>query len=128
MDLERLIEQVKLNCNISDAKFWGYYSICGLLMRFRELYRHEESAAPWKGIPQELISEWIASREAQWKDLEDKELLPLEIDGKIYDPFEVDGVNRILFLFHWLLVRAKISANGLQRLVILCYKHEGEES
>ncbi len=96
MDLEQLIKQVKLNCNISDAQFWGYYSICGLLMRFRELYRHEESVAPWKGLRQESISEWIAAREAQWKNLEDKELIPLEIDGRLYDPFEVDGINNLV--------------------------------
>ena len=35
-DIDTFIKQVKLNCNVSDAKFWGYYSICGVLMRYRE--------------------------------------------------------------------------------------------
>ncbi len=96
MDIERLVEQIKMNCNISDARFWGYYSICGLLMRFRELYRHEESVAPWEGLRQESISGWIASREELWKNLERKDLVPLEINGRLYDAFDVDGVNELL--------------------------------
>jgi hypothetical protein len=96
MDLEKLARQVKLNCNISDAQFWGYYSICGLLMRLRELYRSEKSLVPWERIPRELISEWIGSTETLWKNLENRELEPLEIDGGLHDPFEVDGINHIL--------------------------------
>jgi hypothetical protein len=96
MDFEKLARQVKLNCNISDAQFWGYYSICGLLMRLRELYRDEKSLDLWERIPRELISEWIGSTETLWKNLEGRELEPLEIDGRLYDPFEVDGINRVL--------------------------------
>jgi len=35
MDIKKLIDQIKFNCNLSDARFWGYYSICGLLLRMR---------------------------------------------------------------------------------------------
>ncbi|MCL5024379.1 MAG: hypothetical protein M1497_13635 [Nitrospirae bacterium] len=96
MDTNVLREQIKLNCTISDARFWGYYSICGLLMRLRELYRNEKSLMPWDGIRKEEMSEWIASRESQWKALENEDLRPLEIQGKVYDPFEVDGLNALL--------------------------------
>jgi hypothetical protein len=93
MDIENLKAQIKLNCDISDAQFWGHYSICGLLMRLRELYRNEKSLTLLQEIPKRAISEWIASREAQWKSLENENLRPLEIDGRVYDPFEVDGLN-----------------------------------
>jgi len=29
-DIDSFIQQVKLNCNISGAKFWGYYCYCRL--------------------------------------------------------------------------------------------------
>lgn len=93
MDIKKLIEQVKLNCNISDAGFWGYYSICGMLMRLRELYRNEHSLMPWEPVLNEDISEWISARECMWGELEDEDLHPLEFEGEIYDPFEVEGLN-----------------------------------
>ncbi len=96
MDIEGLARQIKLNCNISDAGFWGYYSICGLLLRLRELYRSENSLLPWDEIPVEDISAWIASKEAVWKDLENEKLKPLKIGDRVYDPFEIDEINTAL--------------------------------
>ena len=96
MDTEELIKQVKHNCDVSDAKFWGYYSICGLLMRMRELYMSEHSLTPWDTVANEEISLWIQRREALWKDLEEEELRPLVIDGMSYDPFDINGLNTVL--------------------------------
>ncbi|MCL0040318.1 hypothetical protein M1N02_02525 [Thermodesulfovibrionales bacterium] len=96
MDTEELIKQIKLNCNISDANFWGYYSMCGLLMDLRELYRNEHCLMPWNSIPNEKIFHWIEEKEKLWKYLEDAELCSLAIDGAIYDPFDVNGLNDIL--------------------------------
>jgi hypothetical protein len=96
MDLENLKEQVKRNNDISDAHFWGYYSLCGLLMRMRELFRSEHSLWPWEEIRKEEMSSWITSREALWKSLEDANSEPLEIDGQVYDPFDVDRINTAL--------------------------------
>ena len=73
-------------------------------MRLRELYRNEKALKPWDGIPQGLLSEWIASTEALWKELEDKDLSPLEVEGTLLDPFEVDRLND--FLAGWRLVYA----------------------
>ena len=56
MDTEELIIQVKANCDIADAQSWGYYSICGLLMRLRELYRAEHCLMPWEEIPKEPMA------------------------------------------------------------------------
>jgi len=96
MDIEQLEEQVKLNCTISDARFWGYYSICGLLLRLRELYRSEKNLMPWDAIPKEEITAWIADTEAKWKSLENESFRPLEIAGTSYDPFDVERLNAIL--------------------------------
>ncbi len=95
-DIDAFVRQVKHNCNISDAGFWGYYSICGLLMRYRELYRHERSLSPWETIEQEEITRWIQEREALWQELEDRELEALVIGGRSYDPFDVNGLNAVL--------------------------------
>jgi hypothetical protein len=93
---EDLIKQVKYNCNVSDAKFWGFYSICGLLMRMRELYLSEHALEPWDTIENEAISSWIHERESLWKNLEEEELRSLIIDGISYDPFDSEGLNTAL--------------------------------
>ena len=86
IDIESLSSQVKHNCNISDARHWGYYSLCGLLLRLRELYRSEQGIPLWGKMPQEDIGRWIASRENLWRELEDKELTPITTEWKRFRP------------------------------------------
>jgi len=96
MNLDTVISQVKRNCNISDARFWGEYSICGLLLRLRELYRSERGLKLWEGIPHKDISDWMSEREVIWKEFQDKDLEDIAIDGTAYRPFEVLRVNTTL--------------------------------
>ncbi len=96
MDIKRLIGQVKRNCDIADAQAWGYYSVCGLLMRLRDLYRSERSLMPWDPIPREAMGEWIAGREQSWEAFASEALRPIEVDGEFLDPFQVDGINTAL--------------------------------
>lgn len=96
LDRERFIAQVKVNCDISDAMSWGYYSICGLFMRMRELYRSEHSLMPWEDIPRQEMSDWITSKERLWERLSGETLRPLEIDGERFDPFQTDELNSVL--------------------------------
>ena len=93
IDIESLSAQIKHNCNISDARHWGYYSLCGLLLRLRELYRSEKGIPLWERMPQEDIGRWIASRENLWRELEDKELTPITMNGNVFGPFEIEKIN-----------------------------------
>ena len=95
-EVQALKEQIKLNCNISDAKYWGYYSICGLLMRLRELYRNEHHLKPWERIDSEGIGNWIEKREALWQELEGCSIRPLRIGHKSYDPFDSKTLTEVL--------------------------------
>ncbi|MEJ2697994.1 MAG: hypothetical protein P8013_15280 [Candidatus Sulfobium sp.] len=96
MDLEHFIGQVKLNCIISDSKAWGNFSVCGLLMRMRELYLNEYSLPPWEKVRLEEVTAWIQEREKQWRDLESEELREIVVDRVSYDPFDVNGLNALL--------------------------------
>lgn len=91
-----LIEQVMYNCDVSDSRYWGYFSICGLLMSLRVLYMSNNGIAPWGQVDRQDISEWIAKKEAHWEELEDEDFKDIEIDGTVYDPFDVVGINRVL--------------------------------
>ena len=96
IDLNALISSIKRNCDISDARYWGFYSLCGLLLRLRELYRSEKGIRPWESINQEEISEWISAREALWKELEEKDFSDLIIGEQVYGPFEIERTNAVL--------------------------------
>ncbi|MGW8272811.1 MAG: Sfum_1244 family protein [Thermodesulfovibrionales bacterium] len=95
MDIRRVSEQVKRNCNIGDARSWGYYSVCGLLLRMRELYRQESALAPWQPVGNEALS-WVAQRESLWQTLQDSELVGIDIGPVQFDPLDVAGINRAL--------------------------------
>lgn len=91
--LDELIPQVRHNSNISDARYWGFYSICGLLLRLRELYRFDSGIMPWEGVAERDISDWIGRREALWEELQEEEFSPLRIEGGEFGPFDAERIN-----------------------------------
>jgi len=96
-DLKKsLIDQIQFNCDVSDARYWGFFSICGLLMSLRVLYLTVNDMRPWAQIDREEISTWISQKESKWEELEDKELRPLTINGVSLDPFDLESANNIL--------------------------------
>jgi len=92
----RLIEQVRRNCDISDAKYGGFYSLCGFLLRLRELYIFELGLDPWRTIEKEEMSRWIDEKQRLWSGLENEDLTPLSIGDEVFDPFDRQGVNRAI--------------------------------
>jgi hypothetical protein len=94
--LSRLKDDIKFNCDVSDARYWGYYSICGLLLRYRDLYRSEQGFKPWTNINREDIGAWIQSKEGRWPELEKEEFRLVSVAGKQFDPFAVDDINEQL--------------------------------
>ena len=91
-----LKEDIKFNCDVSDAKYWGFFSICGLLLRYRDLYRSENNLKSWTNIRREDIAAWIDQKETRWPELEQKEFRDLTVNGKAFDPFDAAGINRAL--------------------------------
>jgi hypothetical protein len=93
IDTQNLALQIKHNCNIADARYWGTYSLCGLLLRLRVLYRVEKGLQPWETIPLQEIGEWITGRETLWKELEEKDFQDICLNGQVFQPFEVEEIN-----------------------------------
>lgn len=81
------------NCLVSDAKYWGHYSVCGLLMRLREQYRFEKRIPFAESIEREDIGRWIGNREALWEKMREQEYRTLKIGGEEFDPFDASGIN-----------------------------------
>lgn len=96
IDIQKVSSQIKTNCNISDAKYWGTYSLCGLLLRLRELYRVEKGLKPWERILQKDVGEWISERETLWGDIEGSDFNDIAVNDYVYSPFEVEKINAAL--------------------------------
>jgi hypothetical protein len=88
-----LAKDIKFNCDVSDAQYWGYYSVCGLLMRYRDLFRSEKGLKPWAEIRREEIGAWIEKKETQWPELEKLEFRDLTVGGRVRQPFSVAEIN-----------------------------------
>ncbi len=96
IDVDAIAAQVKQNCNISDARYWGSYSPCGLLLRLRDLYKVEHGLKPWEKISHKAVGSWIDIRESLWQERESQEFQAIEIQGREYGPFEVSSINEVL--------------------------------
>lgn len=93
MNIDALTRQILHNCLISDALHAGQYSICGLALRLRDLYKWEHRIPPWQEPPSEKVLEWIGEREAAWDGVGSTEFAKIQIDGVGVDPFDADAVN-----------------------------------
>ncbi len=98
MKIADIARQVKYNCDISDAKFWGHFSLCGLLLRLRELFRSENNIGPWSNINQKDIGDWITAKENLWAEIEGHDFMDLVIEGNTFNPFDTSGINSYLIM------------------------------
>ena len=91
-----LIEAVRWNCDIASAGQSGHFSLCGFLLRLRQLYKWEHGLAPWREPEVAAVLEWIARRERTWDDLEEASWRTLAWGEAAIDPFAVEVLNRHL--------------------------------
>ena len=94
--LQPLQANVQHNCHISDARFASDFTMCVYLLKMREYFRWEMGYAYTDSLAHAEVGEWLTRREGLWETLEEKPFVPLEIDGRIYDPFDADAINRAL--------------------------------
>ena len=95
-DLDVITGQVSENCAICDSRHAGLYSVCGLALRLRDLYKWEKGLEPWVEKESSEVLEWIGEKEEKWDLLGDKEFAPITISGIQYDPFEAGPINAVL--------------------------------
>ncbi len=94
--IDAIADQVLKNCNISDSRHAGLYSICGLALRLRDLYKWENRLEPWiENDPSEVLK-WIGDKEEAWESLAEKKFEDILLFGRRFDPFDVKGINSIL--------------------------------
>lgn len=96
LNLEEVTSQVLHNCEVSDSQYAGLYSVCGLALRLRDLYKWEYSLAPWVEVDSSEILDWIGEKEETWERLMEESFDDISILGHSYDPFDAKGINKVL--------------------------------
>lgn len=96
MARHRLQQTIQGNCEISDARHNGTYSLCTLVLKLRNLFKWENGLEPWQEpAPPELL-DWIDSREKFWQTVSGQAFQDLKIGRQTVDPFDVAAVNESL--------------------------------
>lgn len=90
------INTVQHNCNISDARDNGIYSICMLVLKLRNLYKWEHGIEPWQEPDSGELLDWIDAKEKYWETITEQSYLPLDLNAGCHEPFELHDVNNQL--------------------------------
>lgn len=96
MSDQKIIEAVQRNCDISDARDSGIYTVCILVLKLRNYYKWERGLEPWDEPGSAEVLDWIAAKEEFWAGIADEDFLPLPIKGGRFDPFEPGPINEEL--------------------------------
>lgn len=90
-----LIEDIQHNCNISDAKDHGIYSMCTMVLKLRNLYKWEHGMEPWEEPESADLLDWIEEKENSWENLAHLEYKDLKYNGSSYSPSSVNRINAL---------------------------------
>lgn len=93
MDKADLIRTIQHNCDISDARDNGIYSICMLVLKLRNLFKWENGIEPWEEPESADLLNWIDTKENYWEKIIDEPYRPIPLEGREIDPFDVETVN-----------------------------------
>lgn len=96
LDRSGLTRQVLRNCRITDARYAGLHSVCGLALRLRDLYKWEAGLSPWAEPASGAILDWIGEKEDLWEALAEENVDAIRVKGREYDPFDSAGINDVL--------------------------------
>jgi hypothetical protein len=91
-----LISQVEANCELASSHQAGSFSLCGLLMRLRLLYKWKHGLPPWREPEPEEVLAWVADLESTWDEREGEPWQELRVNGLCLDPFDAEQVNSLL--------------------------------
>jgi len=91
-----ILNAIKHNCAISDARDNGIYSICTLVLKLRNLYKWEHGLEPWEEPDSPVLLDWIAAKEEYWQTIQAEPFAPIPVNGQVVDPFLLPVINKYL--------------------------------
>lgn len=90
------LAQVDANCQVAAAGQAGQFSLCGTLLRLRQLYKWEHGLPPWREPEPAAVIEWIEAKESAWEALEGADWGTLTWGRRNFEPLAVADLNEQL--------------------------------
>ncbi len=88
-----IIKDIRHNCNISDARDHGIYTMCTMVLKLRNLYKWENCLQPWQEPEPADLLDWIEAKENFWATIGDESYRQLHINGSVCKPDNSVVVN-----------------------------------
>ncbi len=88
-----LVSRVQFNCDLSDARFAGNYTMCIYLLKMREYYRWRHGLPFGEALPMKAVGDWVQRTESHWDEIEARDFQPLPVKGAFVDVFDEAAVN-----------------------------------
>jgi hypothetical protein len=88
-----LVEKVQFNCDLSDARYAGRYTLCVYLLKMREYYRWRHGIPFNQTLPMSDVGEWVHQTEGLWDEIESREFEALPVSGQRFDVFDDAAIN-----------------------------------
>ncbi len=79
---KKLIENIQYNCDVSDARDHGIYSMCSMVLKLRNLYKWEQGIEPWDEPETGDLLDWIEKKENYWATIAGDSYRPLTVNGR----------------------------------------------
>ncbi len=95
-ELTPLIQDIQHNCDISDARDHGIYTMCTMVLKLRNLYKWEKGLQPWEEPEPADLLDWIDVKENSWATIAGEPFRPLTVSGKTLAPLDLEEVNAAL--------------------------------
>lgn len=93
---DQLIRAIAANCDISDARDHGIYTMCTMVLKLRNLFKWEKGMEPWQEPSTAELLDWIEAKENHWPTVAEHTYLPLRLGGCDYQPFDLEAINQAL--------------------------------
>lgn len=96
VELTPFIHEIQHNCNISDARDHGIYSMCTMVLKLRNLYKWEKGLQPWQEPEPANLLDWIDAKENYWATIAGESFRPLPAGRKMLEPLDLEEINDAL--------------------------------
>jgi len=88
-----IVGDIQHNCNISDARDSGIYTMCTMVLKLRNLYKWENGLEPWREPEPADLLDWIEAKENYWATIADEPFCQLDINGRTCSPDDSLAIN-----------------------------------
>ena len=94
--MQTLVDAIRHNCDIVDARHGSDYGICTYLLKMRELYRWQHGLPLGARLAKDQVGDWLSARESHLESLEDADFVRIPVGSASIDPFDAESVNAAL--------------------------------